>query len=498
VKEFQVKNGLSNQETIDSFKNVEEGEKNGGGVSAPTAATDGTKAVTLLSGDELMQTDAETDADMRKLMTAATADKAKIPAKCNTGGTEFVLWSKRWTLGSFTFLVFTGCTITIAILAELGIKVGYNLAPCGGIFDMSIYASAAAIPYGIVAIHGSVEINLWILKAGVKLELPIISVDLPCTASVGAKLQALGDIKGNVLLQLKINPWVFRILLFIEINFFFFKIKFEFCILELKIKGFVFNLLFLEFSKHGVKVKGPSFEGRLEKGRSMFKEGGGLTEHKGGKLNKKEPAGMVLSDDAPLLIGHKPSTLAETGTLSAQLASDDPFKGKKQDPLPSFSLGTNCKKCHSKKPNISLGRYADAPCTGDDQCKSGACVKTAKVKPSGRNLYICRPVNGFAIGHGCFYTRDCQTSNDEFCYQARTTKGVCSKKKKDYTPCEGNTQCISGTCAVSFGLACNVDDKNCLCRPKLGFKTGTKVASAWDCITKKATKKHKHSLPKCM
>jgi hypothetical protein len=238
----------------------------------------------------------------------------------------------------------------------------------------------------------------------------------------------------------------------------------------------------------------------------MFKEGGGLTKDTTTANNPKkdEETGMVLANDAPLLIGHSQEqpnlalTLADS-TLGAYInATSDPFKNVKQKPLPSFSLGLNCKKCKSKKVKTALGRYPDAQCTSDDQCQSGACVKTAKVKITGRHEYVCRNLNGFPLGHSCFYTRDCVTSKDEFCYHARSSKGVCSKKKKDMTPCELNTQCISGTCAHSFGLDCNIDDKNCLCRPKLGFDTGTRVISAWDCISKKAAKKHKHALARCV
>merc|ERR1712216_78979 len=147
--------------------------------------------------------------------------------------------------------------------------------------------------------------------------------------------------------------------------------------------------------------------------------------------------------------------------------------------LPDYPL----EKKVSKKPVGAIGQKAYMYCHNAEDRDSGICVKTAD---SG-TLKRCRPSDGFAEGKACWYERDCDQTKRLFCYHAQTLEAVCAKELPDYGSCVRDSQCKSRKCALSFGLACHDDDKNCLCAPRAGLKAGSKSADADNCESGKVT-----------
>jgi hypothetical protein len=348
-------------------------------------------------------------------------------------------WKKEWQLGSLEFPIVPGLlTIGISLYAGLGLKVAYNFAPCGGIFDLSVFASGSAVPYAFARAEGQVFIGFAIFKLGILLDIPIISINLPVTAAIGCKLQDMGGLDGFVQVKLVLDPWVFKIKLFIEINFILFKIRLEFTLWSLAVGGFSWTLY---------------------------------------KGNFRIP------------IGHEADTMVLTNTHG-----DDGLTLPLPDRTPpgvvqKYKVST----VYSKTPYATKGKAAYSRCAVAEDCKSGLCVLTASRRK------LCRPIEGFAQGAGCWYSRDCNVQRQEFCRNGGgDASGRCAALGKAMEPCASNSECESGTCAITFGVkqGCVFSDKNCLCRPKRGFPSATHATSALDCESR-ATKKGAHGLTVC-
>merc|ERR1711988_1403839 len=91
-----------------------------------------------------------------------------------------------------------------------------------------------------------VFVGFALFKLGIVLDIPIISLNLPVTAAIGCKLQDMGGLDGFVQIKLVLDPWVFKIKLFMEIRiplgFFTIVIRLEFTLWTLTIKGFSWTL----------------------------------------------------------------------------------------------------------------------------------------------------------------------------------------------------------------------------------------------------------------
>jgi hypothetical protein len=401
-------------------------------------------------GETLLQ------APVSDMLTSGNAHDLFSPAGGKTGvskdcskQTDFdsgflkTVWSKDWTLGSLEFPIVPGLlNIGIVFKAGLGLKVGYNFAPCGGIFDLSIFGSGSAVPYAYAKVEGQVYVGFAFFKIGIALDIPIIDLNLPVTASLGAKLQDMGSLQGDMHIQLVLNPWTFAIKLFMEINLVIFKIKLEFIIWQLHVAGFRWTL---------------------------WK--GDFTIPLGGK-GKKELESMPL---------------ALTQSHEAKLDLTIPLP----DPTPAgVALNYKVETLVSKDPLHSKGKVPYTPCTQKGDCRSGIC---ATIGSGGR---ACRPTAGFGVGTSCYYSRDCNRGLSEFCRDAKTTTGRCAALGKDMESCEENAECSSGTCAIAWGVACIFKEKNCMCRPDVGFPKGTHATSELDCASRKTTKNAK-GLPIC-
>ena len=158
----------------------------------------------------------------RAAMKPSNYDKmaSAVPAGCASAtqpAENKIVASWDFTLGSITLPIAPVLSATITFYAAIGLKVGFNFAPCGGVFDLAMYATAAATPFGVAKASGSIELDLKLLKLGVEIILPIINVDVVATATVGAKLQDLGSVTGDVTVRLVLHPWVFKINLFMTV-----------------------------------------------------------------------------------------------------------------------------------------------------------------------------------------------------------------------------------------------------------------------------------------
>jgi len=375
-----------------------------------------------------------TSGNSKDLFNPAQGQKG-VPSECSKvaaydAGFLKEVWGKAWNLGSLSFPIVPGMlNIGVSFYAELGLKIGYNFGPCGSLFDLQMYGAASAIPHAFASVEGSVFTGFAMFKAGIALNIPLVSANIHAITTVGAKLQSLGGLNGFMEVKVALDPWVFRVVMFMEMQ------------INLKFKKFTRRS---EFELYKVTV--PGFDWTLYKGDFMVS--------------------MPSNSDtiAP------EASLTSVGS-QARLASSDstPPSG-----VQNYAVATKINKI----PYASAGKGNLVRCNMGEDCRSGVCVKV------GSSDTVCRPTSGFALGSSCFYSRDCDRSKGEFCRDAGHPDAKCAALSRDMDPCENNAECASGTCALQHGLSCVFRDKNCACRPKPGFPSGTQATSILDCASR--------------
>jgi len=409
-------------------------------------------------GVQLIQEDAEGIGSLNNGMpTLSEKDKdVQIPPACQdsidpAGPSLKTVWSKDFLLGKIVIPVYYVLKVEISFNAGIGIRVGYNFQPCGSMFDLSVYGSATAKPFAHAHATGAVKVDLVFMKVGIELHVPLLSVQIVGTAAAGGSIQNIGAIKGAVKLRLAMDPWAFTIKPYIEIGFRRWTTRIEFILLKFSIKGFDTLLLYLTIEP--MKLLGLAVE------------------------------------PAALLESFKTSSQHKWVPLITDVQTKAKFSLPRKTPYKLGRFGLS--KRVDRQPVSALGQANYKYCKTSDQCLSGVCAPTQSMIKT-----VCRPLSGFAKGKPCYFTRDCDINRNHFCKHKRTPAGVCSAQTKDYGTCLSNAECLSGTCAMMFGVKCRDKVGNCACRPEDGFKAGTRATNAWDCESHH-TEKAKDGLPIC-
>jgi hypothetical protein len=435
VKDFRTQNTLEGAAPHPDSDGDTEDEDSGRGYGMEAAALVQTSASArnIAIGSDSGATPIQTVTDSLK---ASSCTAASLPEA------QEEVWSERWMLGKLSVVIIPGVLyFNIEFAVNAGLNAGYNFAPCGGLFDLSIYGTAAAIPFANLNVKASVDLDFFIAKAGVVVDMVIMDTRIIGSAAVGCSLRDIGGIKGDVTLRLVIVPFKMNIYMYFQFLWF----RFEMPLLVVEVGGI--DLTLLRFV-----------------------------------IEPKEKPKAAATDE--LLALPSPSGNTVQLTTVQQKQSDDVMAALKATETP-YDLPAYLLAEKVNRPPVSLLGMKDYQlCHTAEDCQNGYCAKTSEEGTLGGETHYCRPVTGFKLDFPCWYESDCRLEQNEFCYHARSARAVCAAMQEDYATCTKNLHCQSGTCALQFGTECVDEDDNCRCRPTAGFKSGTASASALDCASR--------------